>query len=77
MDGKARYIFPVLMGGMMAFMMTAIVTAVNFGGVPPDFVGRWMRAFIIAWPCAAVAAFIAAPFARLWTAKIVARIESK
>lgn len=70
MTGKARFIFPVLMAAVMAFLMTALVTYLNLG-VPPDFFGRWMHAFAIAWPCAAGAAFIAIPLARRGTALIV------
>jgi predicted PurR-regulated permease PerM len=73
MTGKARFIFPVLMAGVMAFLMTALVTWLNLG-LPPDFVAHWLRAFVIAWPCAAVAAFVAIPLARRATAAIVAVI---
>ena len=52
MQGKAKFIFPVLMAGVMAFLMTGLVTWLNLG-FPADFLKRWMTAFIIAWPCAA------------------------
>lgn len=74
MEGKAKYIFPVLMAGVMAFLMTALVTFLNLG-VPPDFFYLWMKAFIIAWPAAALAAFIAIPVARKTTVAIVKKIE--
>lgn len=77
MEGRARYIFPVLMGGMMAFFMTAIITMINFSGLPDGFVGKWMKAFAIAWPLASLAAFTAAPLARRWTIAIVARLDSR
>ncbi|MGL4494300.1 MAG: DUF2798 domain-containing protein [Beijerinckiaceae bacterium] len=77
MEGKAKFIFPVLMGGMMAFFMTAIITMINFGGIPDGFIGKWMKAFIIAWPLAALAAFVAGPFARRWTGTIVAALDRK
>ncbi|AOO80659.1 DUF2798 domain-containing protein [Bosea vaviloviae] len=70
MTGKARFIFPVLMAGVMAFLMTALVTYLNLG-FPPDFVAHWLHAFVIAWPCAAGAAFLAIPLARRGTALIV------
>lgn len=73
MTGKARFIFPILMSGVMAFLMTALVTFLNLG-FPPDFLARWLRAFAIAWPCAAVAAFIAIPLARRGTGFIVSII---
>jgi hypothetical protein len=70
MEGKARFIFPVLMSGVMAFLMTALVTYLNLG-FPANFMWLWMKAFAIAWPCAALAAFIAIPLARRATAAIV------
>ncbi len=70
MEGKARFIFPVLMAGVMAFLMTGLVTWLNLG-LPADFVLRWLHAFAIAWPAAAGAAFIAIPLARRATARIV------
>ena len=70
MTGKARFIFPILMSSVMAFLMTALVTWLNLG-FPPDFLARWLRAFIIAWPCAALAAFLAIPLARRGTALIL------
>ncbi|MGL4727308.1 MAG: DUF2798 domain-containing protein [Bosea sp. (in: a-proteobacteria)] len=70
MEGKARFIFPVLMAGVMALLMTALVTFLNLG-LPSNFLSLWMRAFVIAWPCAAMAAFIAIPLARRATAAII------
>lgn len=70
MDGAARFIFPILMSGVMAFLMTALVTALNLG-FPPDFLRRWAMAFVIAWPFAAIAAFIAIPIARRATGAIL------
>jgi Protein of unknown function (DUF2798) len=70
MTGKARFIFPVLMAGIMAFLMTALVTWLNLG-LPPDFVRHWLAAFAVAWPCAAATAFIAIPVARRATGLIV------
>ncbi|MFN3481517.1 DUF2798 domain-containing protein [Rhabdaerophilum calidifontis] len=76
MEGKAKYIFPALLSGVMAFLMTAVITFINLG-MPPDFVARWLRAFLIAWPLAYCAALIAAPIARRGTALIVARLEGR
>lgn len=73
MTGKARFIFPILMSGVMAFLMTALVTFLNLG-FPPDYLARWLKAFAIAWPFAAVAAFIAIPLARRATGFIVSII---
>ena len=43
--------------------------------MPPDFIARWLKAFVIAWPLAYLAALIAAPIARRGTAWIVAKID--
>lgn len=74
MTGPAKYIFPILMSGVMAFLMTALVTALNLG-FPPDFASRWAIAFVIAWPFAALAAFIAIPLARRGTVAILRVFE--
>ena len=39
MEGKARYIFPALLSGIMAFLMTSVITYINVGA-PPDFIAR-------------------------------------
>ena len=70
MTGKARFIFPVLMAGIMAFLMTALVTWINLG-FPPDYLYRWMKAFALVWPCAAGSAFVAIPIARRATGLII------
>ncbi|WP_234421685.1 DUF2798 domain-containing protein [Parazoarcus communis] len=59
------------MAGIMAFLMTAIITWLNLG-FPPDFFLRWVKAFIVAWPLAAIAAFMAIPIAQRATVKILA-----
>lgn len=74
MQGKARYIQPVFVAGIMAFLMTAVITFINLG-LPPDFLARWLLAFGIAWPLAVVAAFIAIPVSRRVTERVVAYIE--
>jgi len=76
MPAKAALIQPVLMAAVMAFLMTALVTYLNLG-FPPDYLRRWMAAFAIAWPAAAVAAYIAIPIARSLTGRIVAWMEAK
>ncbi len=74
MQGKAKYIFPVLMAGVMAFLMTALITWLNLG-FPPNFFSLWMKAFAIAWPMASLAAFLAIPLARSATQKIVSLLD--
>ncbi len=76
MPPKAAIIQPILMACVMAFLMTALITWLNLG-FPPDYFRRWMTAFAIAWPAAAVAAYIAIPIARSLTVRIIAWMEAK
>ena len=76
MPSKAAVIQPILMAGVMAFLMTALITYLNLG-IPPDYLGRWMHAFVIAWPAAALAAYIAIPIAKRVTGRIVTFLESR
>jgi len=74
MDGKARYIFPVLITAIIVFVVSGVVTWTNIG-FRADFVGRWMSAFIVGWPVAAVTAFIAIPLVRRLTQRLVLLID--
>lgn len=74
MEGKAKYIFPLFLSGIMAFLMTAVITWLNLGFVP-NFIALWLRAWVIAWPLAYCAALIAAPFARRATAFVLSKLD--
>jgi hypothetical protein len=74
MQNKARFIQPVVMSGFMAFMMTAVITYINIGLVT-DFVTRWLHAFAVAWPLAALAAFVALPISQRITRAILLRLD--
>jgi hypothetical protein len=76
MEGKARFIFPAILSGIMAFLMTCVITYLNLGAIP-DFVPRWLKAFTIAWPLAYLAALIATPFARRGTALILGLLAAR
>lgn len=41
----AQWLGMGLMSVLMAFVMTGIVTALNFNGFPPDYFEKWMYAF--------------------------------
>jgi hypothetical protein len=56
--------------------MTCFITYLNLGPIP-GFVGKWLTAFVIAWPLAYLAALIATPFARRGTALVLVLIERK
>lgn len=74
MQDKARLIQPVVMSGFMTFMMTAVITYMNIGWVT-DFVSRWLHAFAVAWPLAALAAFIALPISQRITRALLLRFN--
>jgi predicted membrane channel-forming protein YqfA (hemolysin III family) len=69
---KQRFhlIFSLLMGAMMVFLMTFVITLVNVG-LPPDFVSRWLRAFLVAYVVAVPVIYFLAPVARRLTARVV------
>lgn len=71
---KPQHIQPIIMSGIMAFLMTAIITWLNLG-LPSNFIALWARAFLVAWPFAAVAAFIAIPLAQRLTKKIITALS--
>ena len=74
MEGKAKFIFPILITAIIVFVVSAVVTWSNIG-FAADFVRRWLTSFLIGWPVAAVTAFIAIPFVRQLTQWLVARID--
>jgi hypothetical protein len=76
MEGKAKIIFPVVMTFIIVFLVSAVVTFLNIG-LRADYLSQWLGSFIVAWPIAAVVAFIAIPLARQATQKIVALIEGR
>ncbi|MGE3868366.1 MAG: DUF2798 domain-containing protein [Pseudorhodoplanes sp.] len=76
MDGKARFIFPVIMTGIIVFLVSFLVTFLNVG-FPANFLALWLKAFFTGWPMAAAVAFFAVPLARKATERIVARLDGK
>ncbi len=76
MKGKERLVFPILATSVIVFVASAAVTFVNIGS-RSDFLVRWLSAFIIGWPVAAVTGYFAMPFVRRVTLRIVALIEGE
>ena len=74
MEGKARFIFPVLISALIVFVVSGVVTFTNIG-FRIDFVSRWMKAFVTGWPVAAVLAFVAVPYVARLTQAIVRLLE--
>lgn len=58
-----QLVFSLIMGAMMVFIMTFVITVANVG-MPPDFLARWARAFAIAYVVAVPAIYVVAPRAR-------------
>jgi hypothetical protein len=67
---RFHLVFSLLMGAMMISLMTFVITLVNVGWVP-DFLGRWLRAFLIAYVVGVPVIYFLAPFARKMTARLV------
>ena len=76
MEGKARFIFPVIISALIVFVVSGVVTFTNIG-FRVDFVPRWLKAFMTGWPVAAVLAFFAIPHVRRATEAIVRLIEGQ
>ena len=60
---KFHLVFSLVMGAMMIFLMTFVITAVNIG-FTDTFVGSWAKAFGIAYIVGVPVIFFLAPVAR-------------
>lgn len=67
---RFHLVFSLLMGAMMISLMTLVITFVNVGMVE-DFVGRRLRAFLIAYVVGVPVIYFLAPTARKMTARFV------
>jgi hypothetical protein len=76
MEDKARFIFPIMITAIIVFVVSAVVTWANIG-FRADFVTRWLSAFILGWPVAAVTAFIAIPPVRRLAGQLAALLDRK
>ena len=74
MEGKARFIFPVVITAIIVFVTSGALTLFDTGW-RNDFVIRWWSALAVGWPIAAITAYLTIPFARSLTQRIVAAIE--
>jgi hypothetical protein len=69
----ARLVLALIMTAVMVFMVTLIVTFLNLG-LRADFLAQWAKAYFIAWPIAAVTAFLVMPSARRITDGLMRKI---
>jgi predicted membrane channel-forming protein YqfA (hemolysin III family) len=67
---KFHLVFSLLMGAMMIFVMTFVITLVNVG-YSDAFLLTWMKAFGIAYVVGVPVIFFLAPVARKLTASLV------
>lgn len=67
---RFHLVFSLLMGALMISLMTFVISLVNVGWVP-DLLGRWVRAFAVAYVVGVPVIYLLAPFARGLTAKLV------
>jgi hypothetical protein len=74
MDAKGRFILAAMMSAMMVFMVTLLATYLNLG-LRADFLRQWGKAYVIAWPVAAITAFLVMPLAQRATQRIISRLE--
>ncbi|MDY7114987.1 DUF2798 domain-containing protein [Halomonas sp. SSL-5] len=66
----APLVFAVMMSLYMVSLMTFVITWVNTG-LGEGLVGRWWRAFYIAWPIAFALILIGAPRLQRITARLI------
>jgi hypothetical protein len=66
MHWKTRLVLALIMSAAMALMVTLLVTFINLG-MRSNFVFLWLKAYVIAWPIAAMTAFLFMPTARRLT----------
>jgi len=67
---KFHLVFSLIMGAMMVFVMTFVITAVNLG-FGPHFLAAWGRVFLIAYVIAVPVIFFLAPIARKLTGSLL------
>lgn len=73
MDWKTRLLTASLMTIVMVAMVTFIATFLNLG-LDPGFFRQWGKAFIVAWPVAAITGFMVMPRARRLADQILLRL---
>ncbi|WP_375056473.1 DUF2798 domain-containing protein [Zobellella sp. DQSA1] len=72
MSPKHRLLFALLMSLVLSFLMTAWVTWLNLGLIE-GFVEKWMSAFIVAWPAAALISLLFGPWVQRLTGWMMSR----
>jgi Protein of unknown function (DUF2798) len=76
MEAKSRLVLALLMSSVMVAMVTFLVTILDLG-LGSGFLFKWLKAYVIAWPVAAITAFVIMPPARRLTERIVALLDGR
>ena len=67
---KFHLVFSMIMGAMMIFLMTLVITFINVG-TTENFFRLWMKAFAIAYVVGVPVIFFLAPVARKLTGRVL------
>jgi hypothetical protein len=67
---KFHLVFSLIMGAMMIFLMTLVITFINVG-LTDNFFRLWMKAFSIAYVVGVPVIFFLAPVARKLTGRVL------
>ena len=67
---KFHLVFSLIMGAMMIFLMTLVITVINVGLID-NFFRLWMKAFGIAYVVGVPVIFFLAPVARKLTGRVL------
>jgi Protein of unknown function (DUF2798) len=76
MKATSRLILAILMTSVMVLVVTFIATWLDLG-LRTDFLGKWIKAYFIAWPVAALTAFFIMPSAQRLTEQIVGLMDGR
>lgn len=72
MDWKVRALTAALMTIIMVAIVTFVATWLALG-FDPTFLRQWAKAFVVAWPIAAITGFFVMPGARKIAERLVGR----
>lgn len=67
---RFHLVFSLIMGAMMIFLMTLVITFINVG-LTDNFFRLWMKAFAIAYVVGVPVIFFLAPVARKLTGRVL------
>ena len=67
---KFHFVFSLVMGATMVFLMTFVITLINVGWVE-NFFQMWIKAFSIAYVIVVPVIFFLAPMARKITGRLL------